>query len=209
MEWGKDRSNGWLASIVLSVTQSILVIDPIKVFVITAIITFILRKPEEDDDLMDSGDPFYNAVANKDEEFLSTTASLSQVNVKEALQSRRKKLTQLETINSDELKELREERLKHLKMNEILRELGSYLLFVTILLFLCHQTRHTNSSIMYDNMNKIFLENPTQAFGDVSNNENDFTEYIHFLTNLDTNKARLLVLYRKRILAKYLRTELV
>ena len=167
MEWGKERSNGWLASIMLSVSQSILIVDPLKVFVITAIITFILRKPDDDDDLLDSGDPFYNAVANRDEEFLSTTASLSQVNVKEALESRRRKLTQIERISQEDLKGLREERLKQLKMNEILREMASYLFFVVILLFLCHQARHTNSSIMYDNMKKMFLENPVMAFEDV------------------------------------------
>jgi hypothetical protein len=52
-------------------------------------------------------------------------------------------------------------------MNEILRELASYLCFLSVLLFLCHQTRHTNSSVMYDSLNKMFLDNPVQAFGDV------------------------------------------
>jgi hypothetical protein len=184
MEWGKDRSNGWLASIMLSVFQSILVVDPLKVFVITAIITFVLRKPEDDEDLLDSGDPFYNAVANKDEEFLNTTASVSQIDIKEALQSRSRKLTQMNTIGSEQLTELREERLRQLKMNEILKEMASYLFFVTILLFLCHQSRHTNSAIMYDNLKKMFLENPVMAFEDVSCTEKNsvrplFTEISH------------------------------
>jgi hypothetical protein len=168
MEWGKDRSNAWLTAMMLAFFQSVLVVDPIKVFFITAVITFILRKVEDDDEsLMDSGDPFYNAVANKDEEFLNTAVSVSQVNIQDVIQSRKTKLSKIKTIDPEVLKEQRELRLKENKMYEILREMASYLCFVVILLFLCHQSRHPNSYLMHSDMRKSFLENPVMEFESV------------------------------------------
>ncbi len=105
MQWGKERSNAWLISISLSFFQSLLVVDPLKVFIVTAAITFILRKSDDDDDsLVDSGDPLYNAIVNRDEEYLhKTTASLSQVDIKDILESRRTKLTKLMPIDPEEV----------------------------------------------------------------------------------------------------------
>ena len=124
MQWGKERSDGWLISMVLSFCQSLLVVDPIKVFAITALITCILRKPlDEDESLIDSGDPLYNAIVNKEEEYLhdnNQIAGLSQINVREILESRRAKLTTLNPIDPEELEKERAERKKVVKMKESL-----------------------------------------------------------------------------------------
>jgi hypothetical protein len=57
LEWGAKRANEWLITMMLSFGQSILVIDPLKVFVITAVISFLIRRPY-DDETMDFSDPF-------------------------------------------------------------------------------------------------------------------------------------------------------
>ena len=57
LEWGAKRANEWLMTMMLSFGQSILVIDPLKVFVITAIISFLIRRPY-DDETLDFSDPF-------------------------------------------------------------------------------------------------------------------------------------------------------
>ena len=57
MEWGAKRANEWLITMILSFGQSILVIDPLKVFFITAIISFLVRRPY-DDETLDFNDPF-------------------------------------------------------------------------------------------------------------------------------------------------------
>ena len=65
MQWGKERSDAWLVSMILSFFQSLLVVDPIKVFAITAIITCILRKPEvEEESLINSGRPARGMTQN-------------------------------------------------------------------------------------------------------------------------------------------------
>ena len=57
MEWGAKRANEWLTTMMLSFGQSVLVIDPLKVFLITAIISFLIRRPY-DDETLDFNDPF-------------------------------------------------------------------------------------------------------------------------------------------------------
>ncbi len=57
LEWGAKRANEWLMTMILSFGQSILVIDPIKVFFITAVISFLIRRPY-DDETLDFNDPF-------------------------------------------------------------------------------------------------------------------------------------------------------
>ena len=61
MEWGAKRANEWLITMILSFGQSILVIDPLKVFFITAIISFLVRRPY-DDETLDFNDPFTGAL---------------------------------------------------------------------------------------------------------------------------------------------------
>ncbi len=63
LEWGATRANEWLMTMMLSFGQSILVIDPLKVFLITAIISFLIRKPY-DDETLDFNDPFTGALVS-------------------------------------------------------------------------------------------------------------------------------------------------
>ena len=181
MQWGKERSDAWLISMILSFCQSLLVVDPIKVFAITAIITCILRKPQdEEESLIDSGDPLYNAIVNKDEEYLhdnQQVARISQINVREILESRRAKLTTLNPIDPEELERQRVERKKVIKMKEILYEGLSYLVFLIIVLFLAHQSRSKNANLIYQDLQNTFLENSDMAFGDIQSKE-DFWAYM-------------------------------
>lgn len=61
LEWGAKRANEWLVTMMLSFGQSILVIDPLKVFFITAIISFLIRRPY-DDETLDFNDPFTGSL---------------------------------------------------------------------------------------------------------------------------------------------------
>lgn len=64
LEWGAQRANEWLITMMLSFGQSILVIDPVKVFLITAIISFLIRRPYNDETL-DFNDPFMGALLSR------------------------------------------------------------------------------------------------------------------------------------------------
>jgi hypothetical protein len=61
LEWGARRANEWLITMILSFGQSIFVIDPLKVFLITATVSFLIRRPY-DDETLDFNDPFTGAL---------------------------------------------------------------------------------------------------------------------------------------------------
>jgi polycystin 1L2 len=169
MQWGKDRSNAWLVSMLLSFFQSLFVIDPLKVFLITAVIICILRKLDEDNDLLiDSGDPIYNAIVNKDEEYLTKTVSnLSELEIEEIMRARKAKLSKLEPVDPELLDVQRKNRVKQVRMKQILLEGASYLGFLVVLLFICHQSRSRNTNMIHKDMTNLFLNNPIMAFDDV------------------------------------------
>ena len=82
LEWGAKRANEWLITMVLSFGQSILVIDPLKVFLITAIISFLIRRPY-DDETLDFNDPFTGAlISNKNIANIDGKDVYSDANVK-------------------------------------------------------------------------------------------------------------------------------
>lgn len=167
----------------LSFFQSLLVVDPLKVFLLTALVACILKKVEDadsssadDDDLLvDSGDPLYNAILNKDEEYLHerlspASASLSQVDIREIERSRRVKLTDLRPIDPEVLEKQREKRVKDVKMAEIIKEMLTYALFLSIVLFLAYQSRPMNGYRVHKDLASTFLKNPVLAFEDVREN---------------------------------------
>jgi hypothetical protein len=172
MQWGRERSNAWLVSMLLSFFQSLFVVDPIKVFIITGIITFVLRKPDDDEmapnELVDSGDRYLNAILNHDEEYLHARAlSPSQIDVSAIMRSRRANLSRLSIMDADELHRQRDERLKRVRANQIMREGATYLIFLLVLLFLCHQPRSINSNLMHEDLANAFLRNPALKFDQV------------------------------------------
>lgn len=179
LQWGKERSEAWLMSLFMSFFQSLLVVDPLKVFIITAVITWILKKPdEEDDSLIDSGDPLYNAIINNDEEYLHTTmSSLSQIDLREIAESRRSKLATLKPIDPEELERQRIERKNAIKLKEIIREAASYLSFFLVVLFLSYQARSKSSFYVHKDLSNSLLNNREMAFEDIQSRD-DIWNYI-------------------------------
>lgn len=169
MQWGKERSNAWLSTMVLSFVQSLFVIDPLKIFVITAVITFILRKSDEDSEsIMDVNDPTYAAILNKDEEYLhKSMTNLSEVELREIVEGRNKVLSRLEPVSSVDLEFQRAARVMKIKVKEILREGFSYLCFLVVVLFLAQQVKSPDSNKVHVDLSRIFLNNGPISFADV------------------------------------------
>lgn len=70
MQWGKDKSNQWLLTFLLSFFQSVIVVQPVKVLLLAAFISCIMRKPEVDDD-DDIFEESHNGLPSADEVMLS------------------------------------------------------------------------------------------------------------------------------------------
>ena len=172
LQWGKERSESWLMSMFFSFFQSLLVVDPIKVFVITAVITCILRKVQnnaEEDLLADSGDPIYNAVLSRDEEYLANkVTNVSQADMNEILMSRRARLNALKPVDPEELERQRIERQRQIKANEILREGATYLGFLLVVLFLSFQSRSKAAYMIKRDLQNLLIEGDETPFNEVS-----------------------------------------
>jgi len=179
MQWGKERSNAWLGTMALSFFQSLLVMDPLKVFIITAVITFFLRKPqEESESIIDTNDPLYNAILNHDEEYLhKSMSSLSPNELREIRESRKALLTKLEPVSPIDLELQRIARMNRLKMNEILREGASYLAFLVVVLFLAQQIKSPDSNRVHTDLTRTFMTNGPINFDNIQSRD-DFWLYV-------------------------------
>ncbi|CAF0958355.1 unnamed protein product [Adineta ricciae] len=169
LEWGAKRANEWLITMVLSFGQSILVIDPLKVFLITAIISFLIRRPY-DDETLDFNDPFTGAlISNKNIANIDGKDVYSDANVKEIARQRRVRLFNLRPINSDEMVRAREQRLREIKMGDVIREIVIYIFFTVVLLFLSYQSRDTNSYGLYRDTKNLFINGDFNKIGSITN----------------------------------------
>ena len=55
MIWGKEKSNKWITSVIVSLVQDIFFVQPLKVIIVASLLSFLFRKPpEEDRDEVDS-----------------------------------------------------------------------------------------------------------------------------------------------------------
>jgi len=63
----------------------------------------------------------------------------------------------LEPPDTEALEEARKQRVKEMKMEAILKEIGIYFFFVLILFFLSYQQRDTRSFLYTENMKSMFL----------------------------------------------------
>ncbi len=179
MQWGKDRSNAWLSTMAMSFFQSLLIMDPLKVFIITAIITFVLRKPDDESgSIIDADDPVYTAILNHDEEFLHKSMnSLTDVEMREIRKARKAVLAKLEPVSPIDLELQRINRLNRLKINQVLKEGLSYLAFLIVVLFLAQQIKSPDSNKVHSDLSKIFLTNSPIEFGGIQSRD-DFWLYV-------------------------------
>ncbi len=75
----------------------------------------------------------------------------------EIARQRRVRLFDLRPIDSNEMARAREQRLREIKMGEIIREIVFYLFFTIVLLFLSYQARDTNSFSLYRDTKNLFI----------------------------------------------------
>jgi hypothetical protein len=66
-------------------------------------------------------------------------------------------LFDLHPIDSNEMARVREQRLREIKMGEIIREIVIYTFFTIVLLFLSYQSRDTNSYGLYRDTKNLFI----------------------------------------------------
>ncbi|XP_077980091.1 polycystin-1-like protein 2 [Glandiceps talaboti] len=148
MEWGSQKSEQWLVSIILSFSLSVLVTQPVQVIVIAVFFSCFMKKVTDDDDEDTNTTKVKANKLKPDEEYIHSPSS----------QAEAFKKTSLLPPKGDKLEALRKERLSELKMQSIIREIAIFGIFVVVLLSLCYTNRDPNSYVMTNSIHQIFFE---------------------------------------------------
>ncbi|XP_074647721.1 uncharacterized protein LOC141903499 [Tubulanus polymorphus] len=145
---GLAGSKEWIASFGISLVQSIMLQQPIKVLFLALLYALIIKKP----DLEEPDESEYDNSLMDNEEWLHDPYGTSP-DIKE-------KIARYKAIplppDEEELKAARDKRLKEIEMVNIIWEIIFYTIFVGILIVLSYENRDTRSHYFYKDIENIF-----------------------------------------------------
>ncbi|CAH1263318.1 PKD1L3 [Branchiostoma lanceolatum] len=143
MEWGAEKSGEWLTSILFSIFQSVLVIQPIKVIIFAVIIALTFKKFGKEEDTLTSG-----GLAD-DEEFLPPAADAKYVKAPKMPNSSA-------SSREADLAAARSRRLKELRMNTILWDVTKHFLVVAVVFYLAFSSVPMHGYFMHKALKNTF-----------------------------------------------------
>ncbi|XP_022236079.1 polycystic kidney disease protein 1-like 2 [Limulus polyphemus] len=144
VQFGDEKTRKWVTSLLISFFTSILVTQPIKVFLMAMIFSTLCKSVDNDED--DAEEDEEAPELNPDEEWLYAESP------------RRSERKLYKPINVQATQRAKEERLTEMKMNAVIREILSYLLFLWILIVLSYGNRDPNAFYMQVNLNNAFIK---------------------------------------------------
>ena len=136
LQWGKDISNQWLSSMLVSFTEDLFVLQPFKIVLIMVITACLFAEKQESEEISPSISEHQLSV--------DTAPVDSPQSVK------------IDVPNDDELKLAREYRVKEEKMFSFGRELFCYLLFLSLLTIVCYGNRSYHGYLITKNLQDTF-----------------------------------------------------
>ena len=145
MVWGKEKSDKWILSVIISLVQDIFFVQPLKVILVASILAMLLRKPPEDDEEETVND---EAKETKQEELTDDTSV-------DGTKDPRKKLF---TSGPDPIivAMAREKKLKEAQMCNIFSQLALRFLFVFLLSVATYGSRGGDRFYLSKNVQDIF-----------------------------------------------------
>ena len=145
MVWGKEKSDKWILSVIISLVQDIFFVQPLKVILVASILAMLLRKPPEDDEEETVND---EAKETKQEELTDDTSV-------DGTKDPRKKLF---TSGPDPIivAIAREKKLKEAQMCNIFSQLALQFFFVFLLSVATYGSRGGDRFYLSKNVQDIF-----------------------------------------------------
>lgn len=141
---GKEKSNKWIASIVISLVQDIFFLQPLKVIMVASILAILFRKPPEEE--RDEVDDEEVSDLMKDDLGDATT---EEDKIRNAMPV--KSLPDPIEVSLD-----REKRLNEVKMFTVFYQVAVQLLFIFLLSIASYGSRSVNRIYMSKNIQDIF-----------------------------------------------------
>ena len=125
--WGKETSNQWLTSIMVSMFQDVIITQPIKVVIIASLLALIIKKPPQQDTVIGV------AIAKEKGEKGKT----------------------IKLPDNEELVKARDYKRKVVEMFRTIIEISFFLLFVLLLFVVCYGNRGSNRFVMTQGLENI------------------------------------------------------
>ena len=132
-EFGKERSNQWLLELCLSFVENILIIQPIKVLLISLAFAAILRRI--DNSFLDTVEP--EEIENEDKEFMDLCSMQDEVDSQPLIAPK--------PPSDKQIAEAKDLRYKEERMVEVIYDIIAYFLYICILVFLATGNRDVNA----------------------------------------------------------------
>nr|XP_045617521.1 uncharacterized protein LOC123770009 [Procambarus clarkii] len=152
IQFGNEKATKWLTALISSICSSILFTQPIKIYLMAMLLSWILRRPlDEFEDYDDDEEEF---ELGNDEELLHGPPT-SQGN------SRRSHAQVGAGLSEEELAACKDRRKRELAMQELMLEILVYLIFLTIILCISYGSRDPNIFLMRNNVANTFVHYST------------------------------------------------
>ncbi|XP_078692040.1 polycystin-1-like protein 2 [Branchiostoma floridae x Branchiostoma belcheri] len=148
IQFGNETATKWITSMVVSFSSSVLVTQPIKVFLLGLFVaTFIKSSDDDDDDTDDDEEQMeMDPDLEADEEFMH-------------LKTDRSPMEDQAPPDEADLEVARALRNKELKMYSIIREIVVYLLYVFIIVAISYFSRDEHGYWLRQTLQETFLKN--------------------------------------------------
>ena len=159
LQFGKEKSISWLGSIMMSITQSVLIFQPLKVklyhssscqnsftfkvFLVSALLTMVCRKVDTDD--IDDEDKVQNSVPADDEELISGRPK-----------SGKREKIEMKEIDPEKLEILKMRKQKEREMTVLLKDLMIYSIFLFFLMSLAGNNRNISAFHLNEQVKNLF-----------------------------------------------------
>ncbi|KAL5009826.1 hypothetical protein ScPMuIL_012131 [Solemya velum] len=187
MEWGKTKSEEWLTTFLLSFVESLLVVDPIKVIVISALVASVFKATEGEfkqevdiDGIRTKAAHFTGATTRPDRPKLQTPLPQAKL--------------QIERTN----------RKYELRAQRTLLELVLYCTFLFAVYSISYSNRDTRSFHLKQNIDKHLVQVPIKGIGfsDIKTHKDiirwlNFTFFDEFFPLTEVNGERLSIENRR------------
>ena len=141
LEWGKDISEQWLISIVISTFMDIFVSEPVKIVVVALVVSYFCKS--DFDDIVDTP----SAILNFGD--ISITAEGEEID-------NEKEIALPEPPSERELRSARAYRMREMRMYRAIRKIVSYLVYLWILMIICYGGRSQDSFSLTTSLQKTF-----------------------------------------------------
>ncbi|CAF4339360.1 unnamed protein product, partial [Adineta steineri] len=149
IEFGDDKTQKWLISILSGFFSSIIFTQPLKIISLAIFFACFCQKNSYDD--KEANEYLDNNQLNldNDEEYLHSIQKKSLFTYRQPIRVNR--------LNESEINSARNERLNEIHMWSIIREILIYICFLTVLYNIIYSNRNSNSFLQVNHSRDFFL----------------------------------------------------